>query len=220
MERILDELHFFAVGVAGHIHDNVLDAVGVGHLVEEEAFTLPGALHVDVAVVQNGREESLHFARRVLDAEEENVAHMTDEETALFDIDDALIGNDPNVQVVVDPNEKSEEPEENEERALDKKEERAIDAAEHFGVEESERDENADNRHEPQDEGNKLHENIEPVSVDDEQNLFVGILSLEVKGSVQIFPGNHHMGALKFGEFLRQSASWRIQCSTLYVYIQ
>lgn len=192
MKRVFDEFHFFAVGVVRHIHYGVFDAIGIGDLVKNEAFPFAGALHVDIAEIQDGWEKSLDLARRVLDTEEENFAHMADEETSLLDVDDALIGDDPDIEVIVDPSEETEEPEKDKERVFDEEKERPINATQKLRIEEPESDEGADDGDESQQKRDELHENIEPMPVNDEENFFVGVLPFEVKSSVEIFSGNHH----------------------------
>ena len=58
---------------------------------------------------------------------------MADEESSLLDIHDAFVGNDPHVEIVVDPNEESEEPQEDKKRVFDEEEEGAINAAQKLG---------------------------------------------------------------------------------------
>lgn len=197
MKGFFDEVHFFAVSVAGHIHDDIFDAVGIGNFVKQESFAFAGALHVDIAVIENGWEETFDFARGVLDAKEKDVAHVSNEKTALFDIDDAFIGDNPDVQIVVYPNQETEKPEENEEGVFDEEKKGAIDRAQEVGRENAEDDDGADDNNRSHHEGNKLYENIEPVTVNHEENFFIGILSFEVKGSVEIFSGNHHTKIFK-----------------------
>jgi hypothetical protein len=191
---VFDEFHFFAVGVVRHIHNGVFDAIGIGYLVKNESFPFAGALHIDITEIQDGWEKSLDFARRVLDAEEEYFAHVTDEKTALFDIDNPFAGDDPDIEVVVDPDEEAEKPEEDEKRIFDEEKERSIEISQEFGIEHSESDKCSDNDDETEDERDKLYENIEPVPMNHEENFFVGILSFEAMSFVEGSIGDHHRG--------------------------
>lgn len=115
--------------VTSHIHDGVFYVIRIRHLVKEKALLFAGALDVDVAVTENRREEPVYFACCILDSEEEYLAHAPHEKPPLFDIDDALIGDDPDVEVVVDPHEEAEKPEKNKEGAFDERKESSIDVS-------------------------------------------------------------------------------------------
>lgn len=71
----------------------------------------------DIAVPECGLEKSIRGARDILDIVEAELAHDASEESVLFDIDDALIRDDPHIQVPVDEVLEDEEPRKEEEDA-------------------------------------------------------------------------------------------------------
>lgn len=127
-----------------------------------------------------------------MDAKEIELAHGSDEEPLLFDIDDSLIGDDPDIEVVVYPDEEGEDPEENEEHAFDKGEESSIESGECVRINEEKENEYRENGYETEYEGNKLHEYVEPVTVNHIENFFVTILTFKGAGASKFFVGRHH----------------------------
>ena len=179
LEVFFHELDFFLVSVARHVHDGVFDAVRIGNFVKLEAFLFPGGLDEDVAVVEHGREEPFHFTCGVLNAEEVELAHGSDEKSFLFDVHDAFGGDNPDVEVVVDPDKKREEPEENEKHALDEGEESPVDGDKCIGINEGKEYKGTENDEKPDYKGNKLHEDVEPVTMNHVEDFFISILPLE-----------------------------------------
>ena len=194
MESAFHELNLFLVSVSRHIHNGILDAVRVGDFVKQKSLLFAGWLNEDIAIVQNRGEKPFDFARRVLNTEEKYFAHMADEESSLLDIHDAFVGNDPHVEIVVDPNEESEEPQEDKKRVFDEEEEGAINAAQKLGISKSKRDEYADNGNKSEKEWQELDENIEPVSVNNEEDFFVVILPFKGVSLIERSIWNHHRG--------------------------
>ncbi len=200
LEIFFHELDFFLVSVARHIHNGVFDAVGIGNFVKLEAFLLSGGLNEDVTVVEHGREETFYFACGVLDAEEVELAHGSDEESFLLDIYDALGSDDPNVEVVVNPDKKCEEPEENEKYALDECEELPVDGNKCIGIDKEKENEDTENDKETDYKGNELYENIEPVTMNYIKDFFIGVLPFEGARAREFFVGYHHRSGKKESE--------------------
>ncbi len=179
LEVFFHEFDFFLVSVARHVHDSVFDAVGIGNFVKLEAFLLPGGLNEYVTVVEHGREEPFHFTCGILDAEEIEFTHGSDEESFLLDVYDAFGGDNPDVEVVVNPDKKREEPEKNEEHTFDESEESPVDSDKCIGIDKEKEDKDTENDEEPDYKGNKLYENIEPVTMNHVEDFFISILPFE-----------------------------------------
>lgn len=193
LEVFFHELKFFLVCIARHVHDGVFYAVGIGNLVKLEAFLFASGLNKDIAVIEHRREKALHLARRVLNAEEVELAHGANKQSFLFDIHDAFVGDNPDVEIVVDPDEERKEPEKDEENAFNKDEESPIDGGERFRIHKHEEHKDADNHKKPEQERYELHENIEPVAMNHKENFFVVVLPFERAGASEFFVGCHHM---------------------------
>lgn len=114
------------------LHDDVFDLVRVGDLAEDEMFRLAGCLNVYVTEVEYGRNDPFDSGGRILDTGEIELAHLADKETLLFDVDDALIGDNPDVEIVIDPGEKTEEPYKNEKGVFGESKEPDIQPANYF----------------------------------------------------------------------------------------
>lgn len=71
------------------------------HAFKQEVRLLSGGLDVDVAVLEDSLEHAVGFGGDVLDACEVEFGGDALEEAVLFNIDDALIGDDPGVEVVI-----------------------------------------------------------------------------------------------------------------------
>ena len=160
-------------------------------MAERESVFFARSLHEDVSVVKYGREDSFDFGGDILDSGKIEFAHASDEKPFLFDVHDALIRDDPDIEIVVDPQEKAEEPNEDEECIFDEEKDLRIFGAEHFGEQER-KDEKARDKQERKDKNDEeMGEYIEPVAVDDAQDLLVLVLASEM-----VTAGNvrHRMG--------------------------
>ena len=94
------------------IHQGVLDAIRVGDLAEDETLFFRGGLDEDIAIIQHRRNDAGNFGGNVLDARQFQFAHLAVEKPLLFDIDHALIGNNPDIEIIIDPDEKKSYPDE------------------------------------------------------------------------------------------------------------
>lgn len=157
---------------SGVAHDDVLQPIRVGNAAEEEMFFFGSALNADIAIIEKGLEETVDVDGNILDAGELELAHFPGEEAVLFDIDDAVIRDDPGIEPDIDPDEKDIDPGEEEYRVLDEEEEGTV-----FGCEEGRKNhrkgDEADEEysHEAED-GEKVNEDIEPVAVRYLENAF------------------------------------------------
>ena len=107
-----DALHVITGSLAGEAHDLVFYSKGIADLAEDEMIFFRSSLDVDVPEVEHGWDESVDRGCDVLDAGKSQFTDMTVKETFLFNVNDAFVGNDPDIEIVVNPDEKSEEPQE------------------------------------------------------------------------------------------------------------
>jgi len=110
----------------------------------------------------------------------------------LLDVHDAFIRNDPDVEVIVDPDQEREEPKKDKEGVLDKVKECLVETPEGVGVEEGEKEEGAADGNDAEDERDELHENVEPVPMNDVKNFFVVVLPFKAVGFVERWAGSEH----------------------------
>ena len=148
---------------ASMTHDNILHAIGVGDGAELEPFFFAGRLDMDIAIVEECLEESVHFDGDILHPCQFELAYFAGEEPMLFDIDDAVARNDPDVEPDIDPNEEDIKPGEEEKGVLDEEEELPVLGSKGVREEHRERDEGEEECPHEKKDGEKMHENIEPV---------------------------------------------------------
>lgn len=102
----IDSARFLRSVGAGELHHHILDRVGIGNLSEDEAFLFGRSLDIDITEIENSRYEPINDGSHVLDAGKPEFTDFPVEEAFLFDIDDAFIRDDPNVEVVIHPDQK------------------------------------------------------------------------------------------------------------------
>lgn len=161
-------------------HDHILHVVWVGDTAEEEVILFRGGLNLHIAEVENGRDHPTYFRGYILDAREFQLAHGSDEKALLLDVDDALIGDDPNIEKVVDPDEKSVEPDEEDERVLDEEYK-----SEHLGtqslrIEEGNEGQRAEEHRDKEYDHEEMRRDIEPVPMNNTEHRFALALTLEM----------------------------------------
>lgn len=154
-------------------HDGILYSIRVGNGAEEKALLFAGALDMDIAVIEECLEEAMDLDGNILDTGEFQFAHFPREEPALFDIDDAIIGDDPDVEPDIDPDEEEIEPAEEKDGVLDEEEERAVFGGEEVGEDYGERDEREEERPQEENDGEEVCQDIEPVPVTYFENAFL-----------------------------------------------
>lgn len=154
--------------------------IGIGNLAKEEEIFFGSRLYFDIAKVEEGGDESSYLARYVLDARELELAYRSDEEAFLFDIDYPLIGDDPHIEVVVDPDEVGIEPEEDEEGVLEKSKKPRVFGSAEIGKERGEDGETHENGETEYGDEGEVRNDIEPVTVNDLENFFSFALSTEM----------------------------------------
>lgn len=119
----IDSPGFLGGAGAGELHHHVFDRVGIGNLSEDEASLFGRGLDIDIAEIENGRNEAVDDGSHVLDPGELKLADFTAEEALLLDIDDAFTGDNPDVEVVIYPDEERIEPEKEQESIEQKSQE-------------------------------------------------------------------------------------------------
>lgn len=161
-------------------HDHVLDMVGVRYLTEEKIIFLGSGLDFDIAKVENSRDHTAHFGSHVLDTGKLEFTHRPDKKPLLFDIDNALIGNDPHIEIVINPNEKGVHPEKKKKGILEKKDKRLIGKDPAANRKSGEGKEAPKNQSCEEDNENEVSGDVEPVAMDDSHNDFAFALSSEM----------------------------------------
>jgi hypothetical protein len=90
--------------------DPLGDVIRLGDVFKDESFFFRRALNFNASVAENGMNESVDFAGHILDVVEHEFAHRSPEQSVLFNIDDAMIGDDPDVKPPVDKILEEEQP--------------------------------------------------------------------------------------------------------------
>jgi len=184
--------------VTRKFHDEVFDGIWVRNLAKYEVFFFAGRLDGDIAVVHDGWNEAVDFSRNVLYTSKVEFAYASHEQSFLLDIHDTFSRDDPNIEIVIDPNKEAEKPNENEERILYEEEE--AQSIRVYGIREECRhgEYAADKKKRCKEYDDKMRGNIEPMTMDDADNVFIFMLSFE---SILIW----HNASLKPGIFRNKS---------------
>lgn len=175
-----DGPHIIGSALAGKAHHGIFDGERITDLTEGEALFFGSGLYVDIAEVEDGRDEAIDRSSDILDAREAELAYTAREEPLLFDVDDAFVRDNPDVEVVIDPNEEAIEPDEEENGVLDKKEEWPILFGQGFRKEYGQGHDAADQEKGEQEYHQEMDGDVEPVPMDDAKHQLVFVLSLKV----------------------------------------
>lgn len=103
---------FFPAAFLLQIHNRILDGVRVGNLAENEALTFSGCLDENITIIEHGGNDAGDFCGDVLNAYQFQFADHPIKKAFLFDIHDSFIGNNPDVEIIIDPDEKKSYPDE------------------------------------------------------------------------------------------------------------
>lgn len=161
-------------------HHDILDVIWIGYLAKGKAFFFAGGLYENISIVKYGRDESLNGRGDVLDARKVQFADVAHKEPFLLDVHDALVSDDPDIEIVVNPQQEAENPCKDKECVFDKKEEAGVLGAENFRKEKR-KDNQATNQEKGKNKNEeKMNENAEPMPVDDVEHLFILVLAAEV----------------------------------------
>jgi len=143
-------------------------------ILEDETRFFARRLDFDFSVSEDRVDESADFARYVLHVVEHKLARRSAEEPLLFNVDDALIRDDPHVEVPVDEILEEEEPrvEEEDARAEDEEGELLGDGEE-FGRSELNGGIDAEGENEREEESERERERGQPMAAEEEDRPFV-----------------------------------------------
>ena len=94
----------------------------------------------------------------------------------MLGVDDALIGDEPDIEIIVDPYEETEQPHEDEESAFDKNKKAGVLGSGDFREEEGEKEEAGDQEEWKEQDDEEVDKDVEPMAVDDGKNFFILML--------------------------------------------
>lgn len=155
----------------GDFHNGVLDFVRIRHHTKEKSLLFTGSLHGDVAEIKDSRNDALHGRGNVLDTGEVEFADMAIEKPLLLDIHNALVGDNPDVEVVINPGEKTEKPYKNEESIFHKDEESLLAGTEYIRKKKEEYYKASDEKKRKKKNKKETRKDVEPVAMNDLDNL-------------------------------------------------
>lgn len=154
--------------------------VGIWNHAKYKTLLLARSLHRDVSIVEDRGDDALDGRGDILDICKIEFAYMTIKEPLLFDIDDTFVGDNPDVEVIVDPDEKTKEPDKNKKRIFHK-EDKVFDlGAQKRGKKEWKCYHASDDEKSEQNKEEKMSEDVEPVTMDHLMNFFVFPLASEM----------------------------------------
>lgn len=162
------------------LHDHIFDSIRIRDLTEDETLLFGGGLNIDIAEVKNRWEETIDGRRNILDVGKFQLTDLASKESFLFDIDDALVGNDPDVKIVIDPYEECVEPHEEHEGIESEIEEAGMHGCEDIRKDGWYSDEKYKHQESNEDAQSVVHRNIKPVTMNDAQDFFRVVLALEM----------------------------------------
>lgn len=161
-------------------HYYVLDMVRVRYLAKEEKVFVRGRLDFDIAEIEDSRDHTAYLRCNVLDPGKFEFADRTDKEAFLLDIDNAFIGDNPYIEVVIDPDQKSVHPDEKKKSVLEKEDDRQI--GEHARLADDAWQSKEGGAEEPRKKynENEVSGNVEPMAMNNRENSFALALAFEM----------------------------------------
>lgn len=175
------------------MHHHIFDRVGIGNLSEDEAFFFGCGLDVDIAKIENGWNEAVDDGSHVLNPGKLEFADFAIEKAFLLYVDDAFVGDDPDIKVVVYPDEEYIQPDEKEE-SIEKEEKekwRKRVSGDRRGFRKDGEDDDKEDRRAS--DADVLQDDIEPVTMDDTEYVLVFTLALKMVSG----EGRYHKEAIK-----------------------
>lgn len=103
-------------------HNQILNTIRIWHILKKKFFRFSGRLNFDVAIIEESRNDSFDIRGDILDLFQAEFAGLSGEKAFLFDIDDALIGHDPDIEIIIDPYDEKSDPDEDEKQIAHKSE--------------------------------------------------------------------------------------------------
>ncbi len=107
---------FFPASFLLQIHNYVFDGIRVGNLAENKTLIFSGRLDENIAVIQHRRNDAGDFRGDILDADQFQFTDHPVEKPLLLDIHDSFVGNNPNIEIIIDPDEKKSYPDKHAEK--------------------------------------------------------------------------------------------------------
>lgn len=166
--------------ILGNFHDNIFDSIRIWNHMKKETFCFSRSLYKDFAIIKHGRNDSFYGDGHILNIWEIEFAYMTIEQAYLFDINDTFVGDNPNIEVIVNPGEKTKEPNKNKKGIFQKSKESRLVWAQEVGEKKRENQRTRNKEKSKKNKKKKMRKNIEPVTMNHFDNLFILSLTSEV----------------------------------------
>ncbi len=117
----LGELHVFLVlEFLLQFHNQIFDGVRVWDIFEKKFFLFGGRLDFQIAIIEKSGDDTFDVRGHVLDLFQAELAGSPGKEPILLNVHDALICHNPNVEIVIDPDDEKGDPGENEKQIAHK----------------------------------------------------------------------------------------------------
>jgi hypothetical protein len=169
-----------ACGIAGKFHDDIFDMIRIGDLAEDKVVLFAGGLYAYVAEVEYRGNDAFDGYGDILDAGKVELTYFSDKQSFLLDVDDAVASDDPDIEIIIDPCEETEEPHKNEESVFNKDKEARTFRSHYFREKDGEKKRARDEKEREKEDDKEMSQDVEPVAMDDKENFFIVALSLEV----------------------------------------
>jgi hypothetical protein len=151
---------------------------------EKKLFLLGSCLHLEISVIHESRDYSVHIGCDVLDFFQLQFTYAPGKQSLLFDIYNPSVSNYPNVKIVINPNEKRYDPDKDEEQVFKKKEQVIQVAVAEIWKKHWQKGKTANKQKEHSKNKEELAQNIKPVAMKNQENLFVCFLAVKMKFTV------------------------------------
>lgn len=170
-------------------HNQIFDAVRIGDVAKNKPFFFGGGLDEKIAVIEKSGDNAFHISGDVLDVFQFQFRNRSGEKSFLFNVHDAPVGDDPNIKIVINPNNKESNPSENEKKIARESYERIINWIGELSGKEKREKITAEKKKQHYKNNEKLAENIEPVAMKNRQDFFIRMLSVKMICCELIFHG-------------------------------
>src|SRR3972149_9260313 len=101
---------------------------------------------------------------------------MPYEKPFLLNVYDALVGDDPDVKIIINPQKKTKKPNENEKRIFYEKKEARASVIKHFRKQNGKSEKTRDKQKRKNQNDKKMRKNVKPVTMNDTQDFLVLML--------------------------------------------
>jgi len=163
-------------------HDHIFDAVRVGDLAEMKAVLFGGRLDIDIAISKKSRNNSLDFRGHILDARQFQFAHRPVEKAFLLNVDYPLVGDDPDVKIIIHPDGEKSYPGKHGQQIFAERQKAA--RLVHPGKLRHKKRHNqitADQKNKQKKDDQKLRQDVEPVPPQNQQHFFAVFLAVKME---------------------------------------